>query len=394
MQLPNSLANFVDQNYEDSFGTIADSMKAALFHKAPHIFKAVDFENDDIFMEPLFLLKATYDPVPAFSYEQILFGYISDDLKPDQIKVLSSDKGIVYLPHFGYLKTQALSSELDLFYDRESNTVRLQSNGAGVEYTFIPIALVEDTQIEIQQYNNPLNDDNYGTKDNRQIVDIETGFRDHAEHVRKAMEIIKNHYPWYYSYVTKAVKKIVVFYNDQVRSFASRTTTGISYVSARKEYNEVFFMEDLVHQGAHNILYILTVYMEEYFAVDAKNGKINQFNKNQDDQRSIYSAYHGMFSLANITSLFATVLEKGVFEGHKKHELIGRMADNLRRLGHNIQDVKYREAYTEKGWKLLLAIEDRYNALMAEYGTFISKYNTSNQPYVFDYSIFLKENPM
>lgn len=394
MQLPNSLANFVDHNYEDSFGTIADSMKAAMFHKAPHMFKALDFENDDNFMEPLFLLKVTYDPVPAFSYEQILFGYINDDKKPDQIRVLSSDKGIIYLPHFGYLKTQALSSELDLFYNRESNTIRLQLNGADVEHTFIPLAIVEGTNIEIQQYNNPLNDDNYGTKDKRQVVDIETGFKDHSEHVRKAMEIIKTYYPWYFSYVAKAVKKIVVFYNDDVRSFASKTTTGISYLSARKEYNEVFFMEDLVHQCAHNILFIMTVQMDEYFAVEAKNGKMSQFNKNEDDQRTIYSAYHGMFSLVNITSLFATVLEKGVFDGHKKHELIGRLADNLRRLGTNIYDVKYRDAFTEKGWSLLLAIEDRYNALLAEYGTFISKYHTTNQPYVFDYSIFLKTNPM
>lgn len=394
MHMPNLLASFVDNNFEDNFGLIADSMKASMYQNAPHLFKRLEFDNDDNFMEPLFLLKVAYDPMPKFSYEQLVFGYIDDKLKPEEIKVLSSNKGVVYLPRLGYLKTTAFSSVIDLLYHAESGQIQLRVDGKEIGYEFVPAKFISESHIEIVQFNNPLNDDNFGTKDNPQVVDIESGYKDHSTHVEKAMNIIKNEYPWYYSYIEKAVKKIVVFYNDEVRSFASKTTTGISYISARKEYNEVFFMEDIVHQCAHNILYVVTVQMDEYFATEAKKGLINQFNKNENDYRTIYSAYHGMFSLVNICTLFSSVFKKDIFDGQKKYEITGRLADNLKRLGKNINDVKYREAYTEKGWELLIAIEDRYNTLLAEHQVLLDKYDTSRQPYVFDYGIFLEDNPL
>ncbi len=394
MHLPNSLAEFVDNNFEDPFGLLADFMKSSMFKKAPHLFKLIDFEDDNNFLDPLFLLKVSYDPVPKFSYEQILFGYIHDDKKPEQIKVLSSDKGVVYLPRVGYLKTPVLSSEIDLFYNHELKEIKLKFGAESVDYVFVPIKTLGDSQIDLVRYNNPLNDDNFGSKENRQIVDIESAFNDHCEHVEKAMNIIKNEYPWYYSYIKKGVKKIIVFYNDEVRSFASKTTTGTSYISARKEYNEVFFLEDIVHQCAHNILYIMTPEMDDYFTVDAKNGLIAEYNKGENDRRTIYSAYHGTFSLININTLFSILLKKNIFDGHKKHELTGRFADNLKRLGRNIRDIKYQEIYTEKGWELLNAIEERYNFLYSEFGPLVEKYDTSRQPYVFSYSIFLEDNPM
>ena len=394
MHLPNSLDNFVDNNFEDSFGTFADSMKATMFQKVQHIFNLLDFEDDQNFLEPLFFLKVGYNPAPLFSFEQIQFGYIDNKLKPELIQVLSSNKGVVFLPRLGYLTTSALSQSMEMHYNRETGAIKLKIGDQIIAHEFVPVKTLCNSNIELEQYNNPLNDDNFGTKDNPQIVDIEQGFKDHCGHVEKAMEIIKNEYPWYFSYIEKAVKRIVVFYNDQVRSFASRTTTGISYISAEKEYNEVFFLEDITHQCAHNILYLITVQMQDFFAVDAKNGLISEYNKDGDDRRTIYSAYHGTFSLVNISTLLARILQKEIFEGHKRHELVGRFSDNLKRLGKNISDIKYKEIYADKGWELLMAIEDRYKALIAEYGSFIEKYDTSRQPYSFDYSIFLEDNPL
>ncbi len=394
MKLPNALTTFVDNNFEDDFGLLADSMKALMFQNVPHLFRSLDFEDDNNFLDPLFLLKVSYNPVPSFSYEQILFGYISDDKKPEQMKVLSSDKGIVYLPRVGYLLTSVLLKEIDLFFNRDSREITLESDGKSIPFEFTPVMMLDDTKIELVRYNNPLNDDNFGTKEAQMIVDVEAGFNDHHEHVEKAMAIIKREYPWYYSYINTAVKKILVFYNDQVRSFASKTTTGTVYISARKEYTEVFFLEDIIHQCAHNVLYIMTGHMEDYFAVDAKNGRINQFNNQEDDKRTIYSAYHGMFSLLNINTLFSILIQKKVFEGQKEHELLGRFSDNLKRLGRNIQSVKYKEIYTEKGWALLSAIEECYGDLNKEFGALSEKYDTSRQPYVFSYSLFLEDNPL
>jgi hypothetical protein len=385
---------FVNNNFEDEYGLLADSMKSTMYHKAPDIFRMLNFDDDNNFLEPLFLLKGAYDPVPEFTFGQILFGYIEDDKKPEHIKALSSEKGIVYLPRYGYLKTSLGLRQVDVFFEKGVNILRVEVEGTPVAHEYIPLQYVENSQIEITKYNNPLNDDNYGTRENPAIVDINSAFLDHSSHVLRAMAIIRECNPWYYGYILRSVKKIVVFYNDQVRSFASKTTTGIAYISARKEYNEVFFLEDLVHQCAHNILYIMTIEMDDYFAVDAKNGRINQFNGKPEDQRTIYSAYHGIFSLVNICTTLSSVYNDNILTSHKQHELLGRLVDNLQRLGRGILDIKFRDAYTEKGWTLLLSIEEQYEKLLVEYNDLIYQYDVTDQPYVFDYTLFLSKNPL
>lgn len=388
------LKEFLTDHFEAYLGFFVDIIKMEMYKNAQDTFAHLEWENDECFMEPLATMQLVYKPVPKFHLKQLLLGRMPEEKRLTSLKVYADKAGVVYLPAIGYLTSTYPDQELDLTISTQFDSFQLQKDGQLVESEFFPVVNYRNTPIEITRFDNEIMREMYGTKENPLSVDVDQGFAKHHDHVVKAMDLLHEVNPWYFEMVTDLIRKFVIFYNPDVRSFASKSTTGIAFFSAYDEYNEIFFLEDIIHQCAHNILYTLTVKMDEYFKVEAKYGKISEFNGNPDDYRTIYSAYHGVFSLVNIVDTFGRILNRDFDDPRKSLEVRARFVDNLRRLKKGVASLKHEEIYTERGWGLLLMIEAYCDQLTEQYASLMEGHDFTNQSYVFSFEKYLEANPV
>lgn len=388
------MAKFIEENYENGFGILADVMKGKLYTSNRDVFDRLDFNNDDSFLEPMSVLKTTYNPAPSFGYEQLLIGYMENNKKPEALEVFSDSDGVVYLPNIGYFISNIKNDFLLLRNDQSQAKSTLSYKMQPVVFTFKPVFKIENSPIEIVQYSNPIMDHKFVSDDSLIKVDINSAFENHHIQIGKAFKIIGGIEPWFYSCLLKTVKKCVAFYNPKIRSFAASNTIGINYLSAIPEYDEIFFIEDIIHQSSHNILYFITVNLPEYFTGDAKKEPLSNYCGRSDEHRTVYSAVHGAFSLHNIISVMIRIINANLYSNKQKHELLGRFSDNIRRLKKSVDDIGHRQMYTEKGWVFYNLLRDSASALYSEHVSIADKFDTSNQPYVFDFNKFLELNPI
>jgi hypothetical protein len=355
----------------------------------------LDFDNDTIFLEPLNIYKSVDDPCPQILHEQILFGYIDTSIRPQSIIIQTDQTGRFYLPNLGYYKTDVKNDFLEFRFNENPLSSNIIYRNSNVSFTFEPVFKVEGTTIELIQHLDPMLTKKFNGHDGNKMADIEKAFLLHKHDIAIAVNLIRSASPWFFEMMQLSMRKFVAFYHPEMRSFAGPNTLGTSYFGiANDDANEVYFIEDIIHQCSHNILYFVTTNMKEYFVEDVEKEKISTYNLKESDNRKIYSAIHGAFSLYNIAVILSEILNKEILTDRKRHELIGRFSDNLKRFNKAISDIYYKSIYTEKGWELISLLSLASNDLNSTYGSFANSFNTSNQPYVFSFKSFLELNPL
>ena len=63
--------------------SISETTKILVYKENPKLFQKLDFENENIFLEPLLFTYFNPNSDHSFSLEQILFGYIEDSKKKE-----------------------------------------------------------------------------------------------------------------------------------------------------------------------------------------------------------------------------------------------------------------------------------------------------------------------
>src|SRR5690606_36576558 len=105
---------------------------------------------------------------------------------------------------------------------------------------------------------------------------------------------------------------------------------GCAFINAfQEEYNEVFFIEDIAHQCGHVIFNTYLAAKPNIFKIDSNSNiaspeEVEQFN----EERSLFVVMHAMYTYDSILKCLSNCAENNVFEDHKLHELIGRLAFN------------------------------------------------------------------
>ncbi|MEN9611830.1 MAG: hypothetical protein RLZZ628_2644 [Bacteroidota bacterium] len=87
---------------------LADIVKTSIWQQEPQWFDKLDFENDAIFTEPslFYYFRSLKNNVNHFmSLDQILYGYLSKELRNPSLSVFTDADGIVYLPNLGFVTT-------------------------------------------------------------------------------------------------------------------------------------------------------------------------------------------------------------------------------------------------------------------------------------------------
>lgn len=393
VNMESEFINFIKHNIDEGQDQLADTIKTLLYRTSPALFDLLSFYDEETFLEPQLFAYFTLKQ-PQIKLMQIVFGYIKNDLKPEIISVFADEGGVIEMPNIGYFVTDATNRELTLYWNSGPETCVFKDGDNTVAYKFNDIIRVAGTPIQVCQFNNPLLERFYMNEVGEAVsIEVARITRKHLRHLDTALEIIKSVNTHCYEDILKVTRKVLVFKGQQPNSFATISAHGTAFLNADEEHDEVFFIEDLIHQCGHVMFSALTLDKKEFLKLDADT-PLNVFTGNDRETRTVYSAFHGIFTEALMSLCLNSCYEKEVFVGSRRHELLGRLAYILKRFNCDLRDIGHFEMFTEKGRMLYCWLAQIFNDISRRRMDILLKLDTSNQPYNFSYVKFLELNPL
>ncbi|MAB89888.1 MAG: hypothetical protein CMJ90_10570 [Planctomycetes bacterium] len=209
--------------------------------------------------------------------------------------------------------------------------------------------------------------------------------------VDTAFQVLARVTPLLHECLTAVIRRVIVFASEEGDSFASPSAHGAVFLRPPPDADEVFFIEDLAHQGGHVMLTAITVDRDAYFAMDSERSLADLAGE-PDDGRTVYVAFHGLFTESLICIALHACLEAGAFGGRQRHEAIGRLSFAMRRMQLDLPALQQDGVMTARGAAMVRSMGDVFDAIFARVGRQITACDLSNQPYTFSYERFVEQN--
>jgi hypothetical protein len=386
------------QDVINGTGAIADTMKALLYSQGPELFAVLDFERDDIFLEPLLFAYFNHaNRDQCATLPQLLFGYLDSAARPARVPVVSAGNGVIYVPQIGYFKTAIPNTRLDLVCD--NGVFHLEHNGKKVASSFEERLMVADGRLEVYRYNHPLFAPYY-VPYNRYVkdlppveVNVDDAVKRHLPGLMRALGIIKQYCPRFYNEILTTNRSVTLFHHPAVNCFVTLAIHGAIFLTTIDDNDEVFFVEELMHQCSHNAFNAVLFDKASYFKIDVEHEILGEHLNKKNETRSLYSAIHGLYTVVKRYEGFDVLYAEDIFKGRQKHEFLGRIGDLKKRLHTGLDDLNFDKVYTPKGFEMFQLMrqtgDDTVKHLQALDGVF----NFSNQPEEFSYAKFAELNP-
>jgi hypothetical protein len=384
---------------------LIENIKILLYKENPNIFDIIDFENDNIYLEPLlfsYFANKTYT-----NLNTIIYGYTDPKLRPDSLEVKSDEFGRIYLPNLGWIITTVKNDNFQI--EKQKNSFfKLIHKNKELHFKLEPIQLINETKIELLKYPVPiLNQYYYDVHLNSINVEVEEITNSNLGNLIKSFSIIKQLIPKHYELIQLVTQKIVVFNIDSVlkNSFATIQAQGIAFINAyQKDYNEVFFIDDIAHQTGHIIFTSMTTEVENFIKIDPSTPlqRITNSPGNINETRDVYVLFHAIYTYYTTLIYLDKCLDSGLFDKNKRHEALGRVNFYIKKAYKDIDFIEKidfgngyigpENIFTNNGLEIYVEIKAKCNYISKKWWNIVKIFNTSNQPYNFTYSKFLKLN--
>jgi hypothetical protein len=362
----------------------------AVVELEPALARALAGAGPQPYLEPeLFAFLSGAQPV--LPLRQVLFHHVVEACGRARAEVRSNARGSVALPGFGHLRTAACDRTLSLEWSEAGP--RLLDAGVPVACEREPSTTIAGTPFvlapELPSDFAPLF---VGPGGRRVEVEVTAGSEVERARLARACELVATHCPRYFARIREAVRTVVLYRGEHPYSFASLSAHGVVFLNIHPESSVVALIEDLVHQSGPVIFGAATLDRHALFRVEP-DVPLSSISADGDGDHGLYESFHGLFTQASINRCLRALRLAGVFDGAERHELEGRISDDMKRFGAAIHILGNREVYTELGWKLFSYFKWCFVTLYTEQRALIEAHDTSNQPYIFSYAKFLERNP-
>jgi hypothetical protein len=370
-----------------------EMLRSLVAHANPRLAAMAGERGDEAFQEPLLYAHFTAEG-SAYPLEQLLFGYIAEDQKPEKTSILTDSAGIVYLPRIGYFLTGRSMTTGTLSRNPATGQFKLCDGLDPIDFVFEPHLVSDTGATEICRYNHPLLDRLFIAEDRRFIrPEVASAARLHVDHLSAALTLIREYCPYYYSRLVQMIRLYVIFDEPRINSFASLDAQGAVFLNANVENDEVFFIEDIAHQGGHVIFSAATSDMDGIFDVDPHT-ELRRFTANPMETRTLYVVLHGLFTEVAIISCLDAHLDHDRLSQRQRHETAGRLAFALSRLATDLRNVTCSGIFQARGAALYHEFRDAFAIAYSKRRVLVQRCNFSNQPYTFSYPRFATLNPV
>jgi hypothetical protein len=388
---------------------LTQNIKLILYKQNSSIFEELDFENDKIYQNPF--VFAALNTKMQFNISNILWGFKSKELQEKSIEIETDIDGKFYLPNVGYFYTDKKTSQVNLSY-KDNSYIIYDKFMLQVNFDFEPRLIIHDLFEVIKHPHFLLREHYYSAEGNLVDVEISEITQMHFDHLTLAFDIIRDYSSDFYDFLKECVHSVQIFksesydfLNSEVvdrNSFATLSVHGCAFFNAfQDEYNEVFFIEDIAHQCGHIIFNSFLASKPEIFSVDP-NSNIASIEEVEEfeEERSLYVIMHAMYTYDSILRCLCNCIDNNVFDGHKLHELFGRLAFNCYKFKQDYQLLSRLDTngnslfFKDEGRMLLMQFLETHKTVTSKIGGQLQLLNLNNQPYNFSYRIFLENNPL
>jgi HEXXH motif-containing protein len=375
---------------------LANAMRALLYKYEPDIFEIFSDAGDELFLEPLlFAYFAARDPV--IKLPQILLGYLDEDMWPEETEVHADEAGRVYLPRIGYLLTEVRDRALALRWDEGSREFTLVDGDAPVPFELEEILYVPGTSIEIVRHPIPLLDDVLleSTPNASDFAVAEAQVAEHVDHIARALAMLRAEWPEYHADIEATLRQIVLFRSERLNSCASLSIHGVVLfnITDANPHDEVYFLDELAHQGGHVIFSAATVRRGDFLQIDPET-PIGQLTGQVADDRSVYTVLHGAFTEYAMMQGMRRCLDGVVLLPRQAHEMLGRLAFISQKAAIDVANLATAGILTDRGRQLYEVFERSFQDMRREWPALFADYDFSSQPYNFSYELFARTHPM
>lgn len=202
-----------------------------------------------------------------------------------------------------------------------------------------------------------------------------------------ALDRLAISHPTIYSLLLIANRRIHLYRSNELNSFASLSAHGAAFLNVPDNLSEVYFLDDFAHQGGHVVFNAATVDNERYLRCNAHT-PLRELGADSSDTRSLYAAFHGLFTYSMILSVLAQYLLRDEPQGRIGHELRGRIAFYLLKFRIDLENLAQSRLFTNDGEYLYQGFLACYEKVLRECYDEVRGLDMSNQGYVFDYDQF------
>src|SRR5690554_3764517 len=352
---------------------IINNIQILLYKENLSLLEKLNLEDDKTFSEPLlfaYFNSKKYNSSPKEILEELMQGYFTEK-EPLKIELSYNKNKVAYIPNIGYFKK-------------------------GQSESFEPVLEIEGLEVvkELHPLLHRYLFEFYKGHITNPNPDYESVWKNHSTTLEKALKLLKKHTPDYFKEFQSANKKIFIHNNPKILNFTSIETLGMLYFYTTTHSSTLmYFVEELIHQGAHNILYHITFDKKDFFKIDAPNTIMRDLTKQEWDYRDVYGAFHGVYIVYRRLECYDILLQKKALKGKDKHELLGRMADQFPRFRSGVELLNFDEVFTEKGKAFYLELDKKGIDIMNKYSKMKNEFDLSRRDLDFRYEQFCKYNP-
>lgn len=358
---------------------IINTIKLLLYKENPELLEKIDFEDDELFLEPLLFFyfnQKIERPFPNQLLTELMQGYFVNKEKL-LIDYSYNEDEIAYLPKLGYFK----KDKPDFF---ES------------------VHIIKDTNIEVFKYSINLLRDIFKDSLGNLISDVDITFENklfekNISYLTNAFSFLKEDSKEHYQLIEQCCKKILLFKTtpENTNSFATIKAHGIAFLNVyQEEYDEVFFIDDIAHQSGHIILTTLFHNRKAIFKIDEEQNVEDLLMLK--DHRTVYILLHALYTYYATFLCLDNSLAKNRFNKSQEKEAIGRIGFYLNKCSYDLNRFdKISDLYngienvlTSDGKEIYDLIKEKYFEIAQKWHTTIKEFDYSNQTYNFSFKNF------
>jgi hypothetical protein len=362
---------------------LINTIKLLIYKENQSLLEKVDFEDDDVFLQPLlfsYFNSKKDNPFPVELLEEIIQGYF---IEKQEIKINHSfnNQNIAYIPKIGY------------YQNEENNFIE-------------SIVKIKNTNIEVLKYPTNLLKNIFRTTsgnliEKEEIIIDENLFEKNIIALSNAFKFIKENSSEQYKLIEQCCKSCIMFKTNPINtnSFATINAHGMAFFNVyQDDYDEVFFIDDIAHQTGHIILTTLFYNRKMIFKID-ENQNIGEI-LNTNDYRSFYTLFHALYTYYTTLICLDDCLKGDFFSKKQQNEAIARIGFYINKCTIDINNFEainthfkgIENTLTLNGGELFTKIKEKYLEIFEKWNPITSKYNFINQTYNFSFSIFAENN--
>lgn len=317
-------------------------------------------------------------PIDNNHLEKLNFGYALNENRK-AINVTSDSFGIIDIPNVGFFIAQSNS---DFVLEECNRHFHLDKEiTERFEYTYNSI-----------QFRPVLPKIAYENQNLDLLESPKTTFENNKTTIVNAFELIKNYSKSLFHMINKCVDSVVVYNAKNSNSFANINYHGVAFINIyQKKQNEIFFVDDLAHQCGHVIFNVLTLDAGNFLSIP-KNTLIKSITRKSKDRRTIYDAFHGLFTYTCIIDILSNLYCHWNCSKENKNELLARIGFYMLKFRIDLGYLDHPEIFTDLGNTYFKQFVSGYKKIYERLFKFYGHFNFSNQDYIFDFKKFKEIN--